>query len=307
MNTFSNIGYTNYYLPKTKIKIEEIVSKIASSANEYDHIKESIQLRIGTEFIYKEKRENEYNIYKDLLTEYLNKKSIDANSIDYLFYTNTMEANEDIVYALHQEFKFVNANIMSIAQGCSGVLASIKVADALIKNNTAKNILILANSFLEDDRKRYLAPAIISDGLGIMEVTEKKGEFEIIDYCAFTNGSINENTFKTEGTPVRVIKNGSNLILKLLKNNNHGINDISRILPVNTNIEAYEYYSNFLNCEIGKIFLDNIPKGGHFGNVDAIRNITDTLNSNIYKKDDLIVLYAVSIGTQWSAILLKKT
>ncbi len=63
---------------------------------------------------------------------------------------------------------------------------------------------------------------------------------------------------------------------RVLEKKNVKITDLLKIIPQNINAFAYEkLYTSLLKIDKSLFFLKNIPNGGHLGDVDLIRNLTD--------------------------------
>ncbi len=69
--------------------------------------------------------------------------------------------------------------------------------------------------------------------------------------------------------------NVKRMILDLLQRNNLSVNDIHKYVPQTIHYLLYRMYAKSINVKLDRFFLDNIPKGGHLGDVDSIRNLKD--------------------------------
>ncbi|OPZ89628.1 MAG: 3-oxoacyl-(acyl-carrier-protein) synthase 3 [Firmicutes bacterium ADurb.Bin419] len=265
----------------------------------------SINRDIGS--IYKIDIKNEEEIFENLLKKYLESKNLNGSEIDYILYvqSDALDNKLNIIYNLQHKLNLINCQVMSVIQGCSGTLNAMNIASALIGSGSAKRVLILSRIFTENDIDRVIGPTILSDGLGLMEITESGGFFEIVDFMGKTNGGINENNFFLDGNPAKIVSIGTKLMKKVLAKNSMNINDIPIIVPLSTTKEIWELHCEMFGCSIDKVFLGNLYDGGHVGAVDTIRNLKTVIDKRLIKKGDNIILYGIGFGTSWGVFLLK--
>ena len=195
--------------------------------------------------------------------------------------------------------------LFTVNQGCSGSIMAMKIADSLIKDGSASRVMVLSNCFVEKDAERFIGSSVISDGLAVMEITNREGLFEILDFVGKTDGSLNEKNFFVDGNPAKIVYTGAKLIAALLKRNRISLDLVSGIIPQNTSEEAWNLYCEILGCGLEKVYLKNNADGGHIGAVDTIKNLNSSLQDNTYRTGDYLVVFGMGFGTSWCASLLK--
>ena len=154
---------------------------------------------------------------------------------------------------------------------------------------------------------------IVGDALGIVVISKDESDIELIDVNSKSSGIISYNILNNvnqEIDVITVIKKGVETVKELLERNKISILKIAAFIPQNINYNIYtNIYAKFLGIPKERMFLENIPKGGHLGDIDIIRNLKDFKEKNILKKGDYIVLYGLGgpIGKDkdYHAILAK--
>ncbi|RCX16326.1 3-oxoacyl-[acyl-carrier-protein] synthase III [Anaerobacterium chartisolvens] len=298
------VGYIDIHLPDEAIPIDSFL-KSMNFENSYDPYNISNNKFISS--IYKIDSNMEEHIFEQLVKKYLLYKRLDGSEIDYLIYTQS-DSNENklsVAYSIQYKLNLSNAQVFSINQGCSGTLIAMKVASALINNRAARRVLILTSCFTQKDSERFIGSTILSDGIGLMEVTGSDGVFQMLDFMGKTNGGINEDNFHLNGNPARIVNIGAKLIKAILKKNSMTLDNIACIVPLNTSKEAWSLYCDALKCTLDKVFLDNIIDGGHMGAVDTIRNLKSIIDKNNLKEGEYIILFGMGFGTSWDVMLLQ--
>lgn len=94
-----------------------------------------------------------------------------------------------------------------------------------------------------------------------------------------------------------IIKNGACFILKSVEQFGISIDDVDIIIPPNTYYDVWDkVYSNLLEIDSSKFYLDNFGYGGHVNDVDFVRNIKDYMDKCLYReKDENMLVYGKDI------------
>jgi len=145
-----------------------------------------------------------------------------------------------------------------------------------------------------------------------------EGKLKIIGSTTQSDGtnSYNKiNNIDSELDALTIAKTGSKTMKKVLEQENIKITDLLKIIPQNINAFAYEkLYTSLLKIDKNLFFLKNIPNGGHLGDVDLIRNLTDYFGELEFqqlplKECENILLYGMGgpegKDKNYHAILLK--
>lgn len=323
------IRYTDYLISRNRISVEEFTNHLSEEyIKMYGDIYfsgNSIQrsdLAAVLEQVSKiksvcvEERKNEPDMFKELLDKYIKDEKTNLDEIDYIIYTKGTPVIGDsnvpyhlreinTPYYLQKEYNIKNTTVFCIEQECAATLIAFKLAASLIKDNSARRVLILASNFMENYEQRLMGLFPVSDGIGIMELAAGEHGLSYVDFKSIASGSISriqDFTHKAD----EVVEVGVNLIKSLLDRNNLTMKDISLIIPQNTNSSAWNIYSKHFDISKEKVFFDNFGDVGHLGDVDMVRNIHDISNKRLLSKNEFTVAYSLGTGTAWNALLLKE-
>lgn len=317
MNTL--ISYSNYNIAKCQLSVEEYVDRLSDDfIKEYGNLfsfgnlKRSdlasiLKQTTGIKNICFDDKANEPEMLIDLFGKYLNDRNIPVGEIGCIIYTkgNPIANGVNIPYFIQKEYKIPDTLIFSIEQECSATLLAIKLASALIKDGLKGRVIILSSNFFESFEKRLMGLFIVSDAIGLMEVSKGNQGLSLTDFVSTSDGNINKVQDFTQKA-AEVVRIGVKTIETLLLRNNLSMNDISLIIPQNTNSSGWSIYSKNLGIKNDQIYFRNFGGIGHLGDVDMIRNISDIKKENTLEKNQLAISYALGTGTSWNAALLKE-
>lgn len=324
MRTPAVIGYTNYYTPGTTLSVDDYVKMLGDSFLQSIEMKRDdlvgvLKNAVGLERIYIEDRKNETDIYGAMLERYFAKGNTTPGQVDVIIYTrgnsvargNPWSMTDDyclnVPYYLQDEFKMHRAQVFNVEQVCSGTLVGTKIALSMIGDGSAQNILLLSGNFFQEPENRLMGGlGLVSDGLAMMEISAGDSGLALIDFAGTTNGSITMvKDFRRGTIPAAIVQVGSDLIKSLLKKNNLTLKDIAMIIPQNISKSGWNFYCQLLEYPREKVFLDNFDNGGHMGDVDIIRNITEVRKRKLLSPPDYSIVYGIGTGTSWNALLVQ--
>ncbi|RAM51475.1 MAG: hypothetical protein C6Y22_11440 [Hapalosiphonaceae cyanobacterium JJU2] len=320
------ISYSDYYISEQSVPIEELISNLSESKIPHGfnrkQFTEMLIQTLGVEFVYIDERKNELLRFYQLLEKYFLQSSSQPEEIDVLIYAagdsiasgHSWADDEseciNIPYFVKDEFKLENALLFNVAVECASTLMAMRIALSMLRDKSARKILILARNFYTNDRRLSIMEkgTLVSDGVGIIELSADKTNCSIIDFVSIEDSRINKfSDFVRK--PQLVIEQGANVIKTLVERNSIALDDISMIIPQNTTRFAWQRYCNILKIPTSKVFLDNISDYGHVGDVDTIRNLTDVWRKGkvFLNVGDFVILYTIGTGTTWAAMLIQKT
>jgi 3-oxoacyl-[acyl-carrier-protein] synthase III len=318
------ITYSSYALPGPCKSIDDFVLSLdregALGDKSAKEVTYTLKEGLGISTVFITDRENEITLFNDLLERYFLLKNINPSEIAYLIYARgdsiskgdpwslVDETCTNVPYQLIETFHMNNAQVFNVEQECTSTFVALKIADSLIKSESVHTILILSRNFFVENTKRLMGGSIVvSDGVGILEVSEQGPGFDIVDFMSYTSGKINMVRGLTSARNMEeVFSNGVQLIHDLLARNSITMDDIAWIVPQNLSKASWNLYSRMLQFPKEKVFLHNISAGGHMGDVDIIRNISDIRAKALTRPGDLILVYGIGTGTSWNTVLLKK-
>lgn len=312
------ISYSNYFLAKKYIDVEEYFSNRTDFElpDEFSDLSEYCDNFIKQKHInglYVNENDKEVDLFCDLVDKFLKDTKTDPKDVDIIIYTKGVPLHENLVsvpYYVQKKFEMTNAMVFNVEQTCGASLVSMEIVEGMIASGKYKSALILSSTFIKDYAKRDVKVTLISDGVGLIYLEKDPKRFLIEDCISRTTGSYSysiESFTKRRNYRelVNYLKNGVDTINDVISRNNLTMEEIKIISPQNTTYSGWETYAMLLDVPVSKIYLNNIPKGGHIGDVDTIRNITDIYNEKIIKKDEHFIAYGIGWGTSWNSILLK--
>lgn len=308
----SYISYLDYHKPYDAVSMHEVVERSNDTPKNKNYILKYSQLdTITTECWY-----NQFEMYSEIMEKYV--AAHPPEEIRYLIFTGDnyyTDSGMSVPYYLIGKYGLKNASLIALNQGCSGTPQAIQLADYIVKTEPHSKVLIAALSKVRQLEKRYCWPTITGDGAGIM-VVGREGFLKVCDSCGWSDGSASrercsgpENMKEIDymSRESLLLRNIKRIVQGLLTRNNLKLNDVDRFIPQNIHYLLYRMYAKSFNVKHERFFLDNIPNGGHWGDVDSIRNLRDVfLQSN--EPDGKYLLFTLGdLGDNYSyhAILLE--
>lgn len=314
----AGIFYADYQLPQLT-KIEDAIrtipkdwyEKFTSSEDFYKTVRTP---RYGFDKIAVGNPENSLDIFSELLSRLFSETSISPDKISYIidtdYISNFHSPEVSIPHYLQKKYKLTGAGVFTLEQNCGTSLLAVGLASSLVSQK-GDYILILSNNTLH--RKSRLGPGqIMGDGAGIFVISKAPSEYEIIDFQTMTNGygsfynhtkndlyyPADELTEEKRLLFTNIHTTGVHFIRAFLKKNRLTPDDIHMIIvqPVNR-VTFIEMYAEPLGIPDNKIFLHNVPNGGHLGNVDMARNFRDLIDISPPPDGGYIVFLAGAINS----------
>jgi 3-oxoacyl-[acyl-carrier-protein] synthase III len=317
------ITYTDVAIPEKSFTVDDFVEQLNleyfENNTDRSDVLNVLKNGMGVNNVYVGDRAKEHDIFSTLLEKYFENTFTFPDEIGYIIYTrgNSVAVGDpwsltdhfciNVPYYLQEKFSLVNAQIFNVEQECSSSLIAIKIAKSLMSEDKDKRILLLSGNYFENPDKRIMGGSIIvSDGVGILEVSESYAGLEILDFISISSGKISMvKDLAHSKNVIEVFTTGSKLIHALLKKNNLRIEDVAYIIPQNLSRHSWNLYCKILPFSKDRVFLDNVTDGGHMGDVDIIRNIAGVIQKGLLKKGDNVIVYGLGTGTSWNALLLR--
>ncbi len=311
MNT--SIKYMDYYIPPKNITVEEILAMNTNnsmiSGKSYEEFskqfKEESGLRNVSVFDLKD---NLTEIVSSMVEKLFKTTGIKPSEIKYLVCGNPilMEGNVSAIHYIHKKYNLKNAVILPIFQTCASTILAMGLSQKLLGEKEKEYMLILSSRKSPDIKGRYVGYTVLGDGISVVLIENGPGEINITNWCSFNNGTSScnrvESSVKSEEVDVyqlqrNIISNGVSFLQRSLKEIEVELNDLDIIIHPNTYYDVWsKIYTNLLNIEQNKFYLDNIGDGGHINDVDLIRNTKDYIDKNkAHKKSMNILIYGIDL------------
>lgn len=319
------ISYLDYFIPPDGMPIDDFIDTLDD-----DYIDNWCQSSFGTKikrtdvsqilkFTTKIESintglgdcESEAQLFKNLLIPYFQEHNT-GKEVDYIIYNGgdrgALEKN--IPYYIHHEYDLKDAQVFQLEQNCASTLLAIHLAKCMIETGAAKRVLSLSGNIMETFEKRLISLFVVSDGIGVVEISSEQAAradegWEVIDFYGATDGSLPDIQSITRGGD-RIVDVGVDLIKRTLERNDLGVDDISLIIPQNTNFSGWNLYCDKLGMSMEKVFIKNFGGIGHMGDVDTVRNLKDAALSENINSGEYALAYAIGTGASWDTMLLRK-
>ncbi|MFK7059265.1 hypothetical protein V3Q90_03890 [Flavobacterium oreochromis] len=279
------IKYLDYYIPKERISIEEIFTKVAESkkipkafttANEaINFFKTSINL---TEVAYADTMKEE-TMFDILLNNFFEKKIIDKQKIDLLILINDdlgrNQRMKNLGHYLIHKHELDNAEFLSISGNqCANTEFVVSYAEGLLQSGMVKNLIILAANKIIDIGERTVGTyAIHGDGAGIIYMnTDEKEGFTIVAKHSYTNGLL-YNADQDTNNSLLLCKNYLKCISECIAIHQLVPEDYMYVNIQNANPILVTQCLSSLGFKESQFFKENIYKYGHLDCVDFIINL----------------------------------
>jgi 3-oxoacyl-[acyl-carrier-protein] synthase III len=314
-----NIGitYLDYYIPESTIDIRDYFNSIKLPnfiTNNYNSYEEFVEENVNNYECKKipvELKKTPYEMYEYLINKYFQNKS-DLKDIDLVIFTGQLlkykGLNYSVPHRIIDNFNMNNAMVLEIYNYCLGIPSSIYTAKNIMLNDeNIKKVMIVSNSFVDDMQKRYLSgTSILGDGAAIL-ILEKTPYNIIKDYIYFNDGSfnsfmLNNSVGISSKSFMQYIDWGIKTIQKIIKKNKLEIKEIDQFLIQNTHKLIAHFYAKKLAININKIYLKNLQRYGHIGDIDFVLNLKNYMNEIEISPQVICQYYSAGITT--NAILM---
>lgn len=320
-NINSKIISIGHYLPK-KIYDNKYLESIVETSNEWIVERTGIEERHIAE-------DNEYS--SDLAyyasAEAIKNANIDKNEVDAIIVATITPDNffPSTATILQKKLGINNKCFaFDIQAACSGFVYALTIADSLIKNEKAKNILVVGTETLSKlvNWKDRNTCVLFGDGAGavILQKTNEEnkgiifsnlhsdGEFYNI---LKTNGNIgsykiNNPFIEMEGKEVfkYAVTKMFEGVKYALQQTNLSINDISLLIPHQANKRILENVANKLNLDQNK-YCCYVNKHGNTSAASIPLALSVAFQENRIKNNDIIIFEALGAGLTWGSIVLR--
>lgn len=329
----AGIYYVDYFLPDL-INIEDCISTYPKDwLEQYQSLEDFHAVartpQYGFDKISIGNPKSNLLTLSDLMSKFFSQKNIDPNTISHIISTdswnNFLSADVDIMQYLQKSFNLNNAGIFSIEQQCGASCLAIGLASILAGKKINNSIIILSNN-TRDWVSRLGPGQIVGDGAGIIVVSNRPAEYEIIDYDSASSGYGSYTNYckaaklfvkdeiseENRAFYTNIHHRAVKFIKKFLKKHNLLPKDIYMMIVQSINHVTYtELYAKPLDISSSQMYLRNIPCGGHLGNVDMARNFKDFIENDTPPKGAYILIYASAfngIGDMTNnAVLVQRT
>lgn len=293
------------YIPKVQITNKELEEKYNVEEN-YIFKMTGIKQRFYAE---EEIEELAINATKKALENI--KENIDLIIVASVSETNQMPS---ISYKIQKHFNIKNCMCIDILAGCAGFINALDIAKLYIDANRINTALVVGVEKLSNfiDKTDINTEILLSDGAGAI-VIKKSQEQKL--YYSYIESKGQKGEILTYTDKNKIYMNGKEIykyavtdtvknINKLLDISNINIEELSYIIPHQSNKRILESISKKLNIKEDKMYF-NVDKYGNTFCASIPIAIDDMIKLNKLKEKDKIILIGYGGGLNTGSILLE--
>lgn len=293
------------YIPKVQITNKELEEKYNAEEN-YIFKMTGIKQRFYAE---EEIEELAINATKKALENI--KENIDLIIVASVSETNQMPS---ISYKIQKHFNIKNCMCIDILAGCAGFINALDIAKLYIDANRINTALVVGVEKLSNfiDKTDINTEILLSDGAGAI-VIKKIQEPKL--YYSYIESKGQKGEILTYTDKNKIYMNGKEIykyavidtvknINKLLDISNINIEELSYIIPHQSNKRILESISKKLNIKEDKMYF-NVDKYGNTFCASIPIAIDDMIKLNKLKEKDKIILIGYGGGLNTGSILLE--
>ena len=208
---------------------------------------------------------------------------------------------------LQAEFSLDRAVVVGLnQQGCTTMLGSLRLAGALLATEPDwERVLCITADRFPDSALYEHSYNLISDSAAACIVSRKRAGLRLVTAHQITNGGLHRATNdETVGTYFSYIRL---LIEETLRRADLSVNDITWVVPQNTNRKAWQIMSRMLGIDFEQVWQPSLPENGHAISADNIINLAALVQSGQLGARQHVLLLVAGYGLNWQAVLLEAT
>lgn len=293
------------YIPKIQITNKELEEKYSVEEN-YIFKMTGIKQRFYAEEKIEELAINAAEKALDNIKE----------NIDLIIVASVSETNQmpSISYKIQKHFNIKNCMCIDILAGCAGFINALDIAKLYIDANRINTALVVGVEKLSNfiDKTDINTEILLSDGAGAI-VIKKSQEPKL--YYSYIESKGQKGEILTYTDKNKIYMNGKEIykyavtdtvknINKLLDISNINIEELSYIIPHQSNKRILESISKKLNIKEDKMYF-NVDKYGNTFCASIPIAIDDMIKLNKLKEKDKIILIGYGGGLNTGSILLE--
>lgn len=293
------------YIPKIQITNKELEEKYSVEEN-YIFKMTGIKQRFYAEEKIEELAINAAEKALDNIKE----------NIDLIIVASVSETNQmpSISYKIQKYFNIKNCMCIDILAGCAGFINALDIAKMYIDTNKINTALVVGVEKLSNfiDKTDINTEILLSDGAGAI-VVKKSQESKL--YYSYIESKGQKGDILTYTDNNKIYMNGKEIykyavtdtvknINKLLEISNINIDELSYIIPHQSNKRILESIAKKINIKKEKMYF-NVDKYGNTFCASIPIAIDDMIKLNKLKEKDKVILIGYGGGLNTGSILLE--
>jgi len=320
-----------YYVPE-QILTNNDLSKLMDTSDEWIKTRTGIRQR----YTVGESNLGPADLAVKATSKLLNKCNVLKSDIDFVvFATSTPDFFVPGSGSIFQDkMGLDNIGVLDIRQGCSGFIYALSVADKFIKSEVYNNILVIGAEvqttqfdFNDEGRgtavlfgdgatacilsgtkenKGILSCHLHSDGRYVKELGTEYPSSRYKDIITEDNVRDRKHHIQMNGREVfrHAVRRFPEVIIEGLEYNRLTLDDVGIVIPHQANYRITQAVQKQLGIPDDKIF-SNIHKYGNTTAASIGIALSEALDENKIKNNDIVVLAAFGAGFYWGSVIIR--
>ena len=315
---YSKIIGVGNYLPK-KILTNDDLSNIVDTSDSWIFSRTGIKQRHIAD-------DGEYTSDLAIMAakDALNNAQISSKKIDYIICATTTPDRTFPATACKLQNYFIFATIptFDIQAVCSGFIYSLHVADALIKSQKAKYILVVGAETLSKivDWKDRRTCVLFGDGAGAVILCSSEDKSGFLSSNIFSDGSWQESLYADGGPSLnqkvgKIRMKGQDIFklavnklaettLKSIHECKKKVSDVDWFIPHQANVRIIDGTAKKIGISMDRV-VKTINKHANTSAASIPLALSNHVKNGSIKRKDLLALCAIGGGLSWGSCVIK--
>lgn len=298
-------NYIDYYLPREKLSIDDLLDRIQDSAlpgifsdkEEYKMFAKSVLKLDG---IIVENKLTTAEMMENLVEKMFAQQAVKPEDIDIIILAGekTGESKPNFGHYLQYQYKMNRAHVLKISGNhCVNVEMAVSTAYAIMNaRQDIKNVLIVSATRIGDINNRILGSfGIYGDAAGLILLGRKETGIQFLDQAVICHGAMYEANMEKDNS-ITLCRLYLQCIKELIGKRSLSDEDIGAIVIQNANPLLAMQCIAAAGLNKNKIFEKNLSKYGHLNQIDFIVNLKDVSGEPAVDKKNNIL----SFGSGWA-------
>lgn len=207
---------------------------------------------------------------------------------------------------LQAELNLPQASVIGLnQQACTSVLGAIRLARGLMaaEPELSKILCVSADRFPQGALYEQ-SYNLISDGASAFTISRERVGYKVLATAAITNGAMAR---ASDDETVGLYFNYTHQVIQqALAQAALSMDDISWVVPQNTNIKAWQILSSILRLDLKRVYLASIGDVAHIISSDNVVNLVNLEKTGKLRAGDRILICMAGYGLNWQAVIIEK-
>lgn len=207
---------------------------------------------------------------------------------------------------LQSDFGLDKAIVIGLnQQACTGMLGSLRIAKMLLVSEPEiERVLCVTADRFPEDALYEQSYNLISDGAAACIASTFVGGFRLLAAHALTNGAMAKAS--DDEAVGSFFSYTHRVIQETLIRAKLDIQDISWVVPQNTNRKAWQILARLLKFDFERVYFPAIGEVGHVISADNIINLKRLTDDGLIEPGQRALLFMAGYGLNWQCVIVEK-